>query len=808
MIKNYIRTALRYFRRSKLTAVINILGLSIGISAALVIFIMVKYDYSFDRFEPGRERIYRVVTDGDGWKNQGVPVPFPEALKQNTGGVETVASLFDYNDWNTKVTIPESAGKPDKQLKKQLGIAFADEGYFKIIPHRWLAGHAASAFKNPYNLVLTESRAKLYFPGVAIDQVIGRTVTFSDTVRTTVTGVVADLATNSDFDRQCFISLPTVYHTSLKKAYQAEQWGSTNSDNQVLVKLSPNVQAATVNREIKSIFKMHLPGKGDSKTVHFLQALADVHTNPDFGANVNPGVIRNLSILAMFLLALGAINFINLSTAHASERAREIGIRKTLGSGRGQLIAQFLSEAFLLTLTAAILSVGLLPLLLKVFGSFIPDGLNAGYLFKEPLVWVFLLALTIVVSLAAGLYPAFILARFRPVLVLKNITTGNGANTRSAWLRKTLIVSQFVIAQVFVIGVLVVDKQLHFAETKDMGFRKDAIINFYVPFDFNNPNHKKFVLKQQLSNIPEIQAVSLGNQSPAFNGTMSTEVAYKEKGKNINLEVSSRDGDTSYLSVYHIALVAGRNVVASDTANELLINETLAKQIGFIHPSDAVGHTLSFGNGMLPIVGIMHDFNQASVRSAVTPLIYYSSPKSGYVMHVALQSDPASWNKAIAKMTAAWKSVYPDVDFDYTFLDKQVESFYKEDSQLSLLLTWAAGVAILISCLGMLGLVIFMTNKRVKEIGVRKVLGASVTQIITLLAGDFARLLVTAFIIAVPIAWWQTHQWLQNFAYHTQLSWWVFLAGGMFMIVIALIIVSIRAGKAAIANPVKSLRTE
>ena len=239
MIKNYIRTALRYFRRSKLTAVINILGLSIGISAALVIFIMVKYDYSFDRFEPGRERIYRVVTDGDGWKNQGVPVPFPEALKQNTGGVETVASLFDYNDWNTKVTIPESAGKPDKQLKKQLGIAFAD-----------------SAFKNPYNLVLTESRAKLYFPGVAIDQVIGRTVTFSDTVRTTVTGVVADLATNSDFDRQCFISLPTVYHTSLKKAYQAEQWGSTNSDNQVLVKLSPNVQAATVNREIKSIFKM------------------------------------------------------------------------------------------------------------------------------------------------------------------------------------------------------------------------------------------------------------------------------------------------------------------------------------------------------------------------------------------------------------------------------------------------------------------------------------------------------------------------------------------------------------------------
>jgi len=405
----------------------------------------------------------------------------------------------------------------------------------------------------------------------------------------------------------------------------------------------------------------------------------------------------------------------------------------------------------------------------------------------------------------AGLYPAFIMSAFRPVIVLKdNKATTSG----SAWLRKTLIVSQFVIAQVFVIGVLVVDKQLHFAEAKNMGFRKDAIINFYVPFDFNKPNPKKFLLKQELATIPEIQAVSLGNQSPAFNGSMSTEVDYKEKGKNMKLSVNSRDGDTAYLRVYHIQLVAGHNVSASDTANELLINETLARQIGFSNPAKAVGHILQLGNGQLPVVGVMRDFNQESIRSAVAPLIYYSSPKRGYVMHVALQADPASWNKAIQKMTAAWKSIYPEIDFDYTFLDKTVESFYKEDRQLSILLTCSAGIAILISCLGMLGLVIFMTNKRVKEIGVRKVLGASVKQIITLLAVDFAKLLILAFIIAVPIAWWQTHQWLQNFAYHTALSWWLFLLGGVVMITVALIIVGIRAGKAALANPVDSLRSE
>jgi putative ABC transport system permease protein len=807
MLKSYFLAALRYVRKNKFTAVINILGLSIGISAALVIFMMVKYDYSFDRFEPSQDRIYRVVTDGDGWKNQGVPVPLAEALKQNISGTETVAALFGYNDWNTKVSIPMGSSIPDKLFKKQEQIMFADDAYFKIIPHRWLAGHAASAFRNPYSLVLSESRAKTYFPGTPADQLVGKMVIFSDTVKTTITGIVADLSVNSDFDYQCFISLNTVYHTSLKKAYQTDQWSSTNSSNQVLVKLTPRVNTATVNREISAIFKAHLQGQGDSKTIHRLQALADVHTNPDFGGTVNPAVIRNLSILSLFLLGLAAINFINLSTAHASERAREIGIRKTLGSGKWQLITQFLSETFLLTLVAALLSAVLLPLLLKVFGSFIPQGLNAWYLLKEPVLWLFLLTLTVVITVAAGLYPAFILSNFRPAFVLKNITNGSGT-TRSSWLRKTLIVSQFIIAQVFVIGVLVVDKQLNFAETKDMGFRKDAIINFYVPFDFNNPNHKKFVLKQELSVIPGIQAVSLGNQTPAFNGTMSTEVTYKEKGKDIKLGVSARNGDTAFLSVYHISLVSGRNIVASDTANELLINETLAKQIGFDVPAEAVGHTLIFGSGAVPIVGVMHDFNQASVRSAVSPLIYFSAPKQGYVMHVALQRDPALWNGAIAKMSAAWKGIYPDVDFDYTFLDKQVEKFYKEDSQLSMLLTWAAGVAILISCLGMLGLVIFMTNKRVKEIGVRKVLGASVAQIITLLAGDFARLLLTAFAIAVPIAWWQTHKWLQNFAYHTELSWWLFLAGGAFMITVALVIVSIRAGKAAVANPVNSLRAE
>lgn len=808
MIKNYFKTAFRNFNKNKVTTLINVLGLSIGISAALIIFMVIEYDYSFDKYEPGKERIYRIVTDGEGSKNQGVPSPLHEALKHNVTGIETAAAIFDYNDWNVKVLVPQGNNKPSKVFKKQDHIVFADGNYFSIFPHEWVAGNKRTSLQNPYSLLLSESRAQQYFPGISPEQLIGKIVVFSDTVRTTITGIIKDLKVNSDFENKAFISLVTLSSSNLKQYYNWEEWGNTNSNTQLIVKLLPAVLPQQVNKQLAAIFKEHITDPNDAKTIHRLQPLSDIHTNPDYEARVNPSTIRYLMLLAAFLLLLGAINFINLSTAHATERAKEIGIRKTLGSKKRQLIAQFLSETFLLTLFTAMVSVAITPLLLKAFAGFIPDGLQVDYLFRQPFVWIFLLALVIIVSITAGLYPAFILTKFQPVMVLKNSVVTNGGASRSAWLRKTLIVFQFVIAQVFIIGMLVVDKQIHFSLQKDMGFRKDAIINFYVPLDFYHPDNKKFILKDELSKMPEIQKVSLGNQSPAFNGQMSSEITIKEKDKDIKLNVDVRSGDTAFLSVYNIKLVAGRNIIAADTANELLVNETLAKQLGFSHPSDAIGHFAQFGDSHLPVVGVMQDFNLTSVRSAIHPLIYYAAPKFGYVMHVALQPNPATWNSAINKMEASWKTVYPDTDFDYTFLDKKISDFYTEDQQLSTLLRWSAAVAIFISCLGLLGLVIFMTNNRIKEIGVRKILGASVRQIITLLSVDFVKLLALAFIIAIPIAWWQMHNWLQNFAYHTELSWWIFLLSGIIMITAALLILCIRAGRAAIANPVKSLRSE
>ena len=613
---------------------------------------------------------------------------------------------------------------------------------------------------------------------------------------------------NSDFAYKAFISLPTIPNSGLKENYSWAEWNSTNSNFQTIVKLLPGVQPSQINEQLKNIFKKHDTDPDDAKTIHRLQPLSDVHYNADFEGKVNLSTVKNLILLVVFLLLLGAVNFINLSTAQSVQRAKEIGIRKTLGGSRRSLIFQFLTETFLLTLFTTVLSIAISPLLLKVFAGFIPDGLQFNTIFNQPFVWLFLLLLIITVSVLAGLYPAFILSGFQPVKVLKSTAFSNAGTTRSAWLRQSLIVFQFVVAQIFIIGVIVVDKQIHYSLQKDMGFRKDAIINFSVPFDFYHPDNKKLVLKEKLSGIPEIQAVSLGNASPAINGQMSSGIRYKERGKDVKLNVDVRSGDTAYIGVYQIKLLAGRNIMQSDTANELLINETGAKQLGFAQPVDVIGHFVSYGNSSLPIVGVMHDFNLASMRSAIRPMIYFAAPKRGWTMSVALQPNAATWHSAVAKMQAAWRSLYPDVDFEYSFLDKKISDFYKDDEQLSTLLTWSAGVAICISCLGLLGLIIFITNQRTKEIGVRKVLGASVAQIIILLSGDFAKLIAIAFIITIPIAWWATHNWLQNFAYHTNLSWWIFLAGGCIMIAAAMIILLIRAGKAAMINPVKSLRSE
>jgi len=796
-----LRRSLRSLLRHKIFAGINILGLAIGISTALVIYLIVQYDYSFDRFEPDRARVYRLVTHGDGFDNAGLPVPVPRALGSVTG-IERSAFLMGVIYFGTKITIPQGNGKEPVVFKKQDRLVYTDGNYFSIFPREWLAGGPAVSLKDPHQLVLSESLVHRYFPSLSGNEALGKVVIVNDSINMVVSGIVKDLKASTDFDHAAFLSLATIATSKgLQDQYQWDEWGSTTSVNQFMLRLSPGVTATAVERQINQTLKGH---KGlDSKFSASLQPLRDIHFNLGLEGKVDKSTLVNLTLLAVFILLLGSINFINLSTAQASERAKEIGMRKILGSSKGQLITRSISETMLLTTIATFLSLLVAPLLIRGFSDFMPAGLDAGRLW-QPQVLLFLLALIVVMSFLSGLYPALVLTQIKPLLITRNTALSTAGGNRRVWLRKTLTVSQFVIAQVLIIGVLVVNNQIRFERSQDMGFRKDAIINFYEMVDLFHSDGRKLVLLNKLRSIPEIQNVSLGNSAPAIGGWMTSTVDFKEGKKDQHVIVDFRNGDTNYLSLYHIPLLAGRNIRPVDSPTEFLINETLARNLGFRNPGDAVGHLLTNG----PIVGVMADFHLTSVHKAIHPAIYTYDSKYGYVFHIALYPSSNTWKSAIAKMQTAWEQVYPEQPFEYSFLDQDIAKFYAEDEHLSQLLTWAAGVSILISCLGLLGLVIFTANQRTKEIGIRKVLGASVAQIIALLSKDFVRLVALAFLIAVPVAWYGAHRWLRDFAYPARLGWWLFAIGGVAMLVISLLILSIRAGRAALANPVNSLRAE
>ncbi|RKR85727.1 putative permease [Mucilaginibacter gracilis] len=821
MLKNYIKTAWRSLARHKIFALINISGLAIGISAALVIYLIVYYDFSFDHFEKDNDRIYRVVTNfnmsGVTYHNRGVIAPMAGAVSKEATGVSEVSAFHQYNE--VKVNITADNNIRPLMLKKQRNVIFADAAYFKLVTaYQWLAGSPDVALHEPNKVVITSKSAQLYFPGVKYHDVIGKQIIYNDSVRTTVTGVVNELPQHSDFIFQDFISLATIPTSGLKTNFSYDNWTMTNGSSQLYIKLVPGTTVPQVEKQLASLYKKYSPpprANGSKYSiVHTLQPLSDVHFNADYGAydehTAHKPTLYYLLLVAAFLLALACINFINLSTAQASQRAKEIGIRKTMGSSRAQLIVQFLGETLLLTLIAAAASLLLIPVLLKAFSGFIPAGVSFNLLHQPHLV-VFLLLLIVSVSLLSGFYPSWILSNYNPALVLKNQAYANTGKTRKTWIRKTLTVFQFLVAQLFIMGTIIVSKQIHYTLNKDMGFKKDAILSVYTQFYSKQPN-LRYVLMDKLKTIPEIEMLSLAGSTPATDGTSSGQVNYKDGKKDIQTDVHFKFGDVNYLKLYHIPLLAGSNVHPSDTVKEAIINETYAHILGFKNVNDAVGKTLLWsGTQKLPIVGVMGDFNQQSLHQAIKPLLFSAAASNSYTIHIALKpqnADGTAWKNALSKIQMEFKAVYPETDFEYDFYDESIARFYQSDMHVSSLLQWATGLSVFISCLGLLGLVIYTTNLRTKEIGIRKVLGASVAHIVSILSADFVKLVVVAFIIASPIAWWATSKWLQNFAYHTNINWWIFLMSGMLMVVIALLTLSFQTVKAAIANPVNSLRSE
>jgi putative ABC transport system permease protein len=818
MLKNYLRTAMRNFSHNKVFSAINILGLAIGITSALVIFMIVWYEFGFDNFQKDRERIHRVVIhakfNGSEGFSVGLPAPLASAMKNEITGIEaTVPVMYFQGDTKVPVKLVNVAGV-ETIIKKQPGVIFTNADYFGLLGFKWLQG-GADVMDKPFTTVITRSRARQYFGNTPLQEVIGKTITYNEDVAVTVGGIVDDLNQQTIFSASDFISYPTIAKTRFQENFMMNVWNDWMAYSMLYVKLEKGNTVAKTELALKGLINKYNKdaNRDAANSMAFkLQPLADVHFNSKYQAveqrTGHKPTMYGLLAIGSFLLLLGCINFINLTTAQSAKRAKEIGIRKTMGSLRQQLVLQFLSETFILTLMASVLAIVLVPVLLNMFADFIPPGLEFSFI-NQPGIVVFFVILIVSVTILSGIYPALVLSGFKPVSVLKNQVVSGTTSSRSAWLRKSLTVSQFLIAQFFVIATLMVGKQIRHSLNADLGFNKEAVINFATPRDTVQSHGRR--LLSEIESLPGVEIVSTGFFAPADKGAAFINVAALINGKEVstNANVQLRFGAPAYLDVYKISLVAGRNVEPSDTLREVLINESFARAVGFKDPGQAVNHSIKWNDRIRPIVGVMKDFHDMNMHAPISPVVF--GGQKGDFYHVRLKTagkDAGNWQTTIAAIEKSFKSIYPEEEFKYSFLDDTIASFYQAETNTAKLLTWATGLAIFISCLGLAGLVIYTTNNRRKEIGIRKVLGASVPQIITILSGDFLKLVLVAFVISVPLAWWAVSAWLESFVYRTEMSWWVFAIGGLGMLLVAMITVSLQTLRAATGNPVESLRTE
>ncbi|WP_223034617.1 ABC transporter permease [Hanstruepera marina] len=812
MIRNYFKIAWRNIMKHKVFSAINIISLAIGFSASFVIGLMVYYDLTFDKFHEDGELIYRVVSSystNEGERgNRGVAVPLIAEAKNNMSGVAIASGI--HSAYFQKVE-EEVAKKTFRDIDHAV---FTDPEYFQIFKYDWLAGSPNTALKEPNQVVLTEKRAAIYFPSLSPSEILGKTLIYNDSIQTSVLGVVADFKERTDFVFEEFLSIESSKKTNRGGTILDPQWDSTNSGDQLFLKMTGVSSVSGIAKQLDDLSEANRSDyeiKFNRKRNFKLQPLSDLHFNTTYGVFNSSGrpadksVMVGLGFIALFLLLLGCINFINLNTAQANQRAKEIGIRKTLGSSKKQLVFQFLGETFLLTLVAAVISVVLAYWLLQVFSDFTPEGLEFS-LFKNPLMIGLSVILLLVVTLLSGIYPALVLTQYKPISVLKNQVVNK---TGKPALRRFLTVFQFSIAQVFIISTILVAKQIHFMMNNDMGFKTEAIASIETSW-YNNTYDKELRLEQELKKIPELSKIARGGNSPASNNSNSTLVTYIQKdGNEIQSRLQLLRGGKDYIDLYDIQLLAGR-IPLNDTIREYVINETFLNIIGFENPEKAVGEQIKRGEKLYPIVGVVKDFNQRSLKDPIEPLALVGDweHSSFGVLHFTFANSNNNMSGTISKIEDAYKQIYPDSDFEIHFMDETIESFYEQERSLSKLLNWAMGLSVLISCLGLLGLVIYTTERRTKEIGIRKILGASLSQLNVLLCKEFLVLVGIAFIIAAPIAYLGLSNWLKDFAFKTSLSWWIFVLSGLGMVLIAVTIMSARTVSTAMKNPVNSLRTE
>ncbi len=790
MLRNYVNVALRNLTRNKSASLIKIISLSVGMICFAIISLFIFHELSYDRFHENPEQVFRIVKDfvnDDGSKipDATTPPAFGPAIQRDLPEVAYTTRLFP--NWGRKYLVQH-----DDIRSYEEGVIRIDSSFFDVFSFPFVKGEKKTATANPNFIILTESTAKRIFGN---DEPMGKALKMDIAQVGTdflVTGILKDVPENSHFTFDFLISLRT-FDDPLDDVPLNTNWGFYNF--YTYVRLNPGADLQAFQSNLQTVFKKYNP---DNKTECYAQPLTDIHLKSnlkwELSTNGDYSYIRILAIIALFTIILAAINYVNLVTAQSARRAKEVGIRKASGAVRSSLVKQFLFESLIMVIVATVVSIAvvesILPQLKNLFNSTL-SFFDAGSIYVLGMV----IGAGIVTGLLAGLYPAFYLSSFHPVKVLRGTVTGFGGDT---FLRKGLVTFQFIISTVLIIGTFVISSQINFVQNKKLGFSQENIMIVYNAGGLQNR-------QSLLTEVKKSNGVKNAGAANGVLGGLNWTTTAQAKGRENSLLLNLLITDYDFLDVMGVNFREGRNFSRDTQADSsaLILNETAVKQLGI---KDVIGSQVTAGGDPYTVIGVIDDFHFSSFHEPIKPFGFFLSERSVNKLFVKIQGD--NMVKSIDEIQKIWTALVPERPFEFTFQDEQVSKLYASEVKFQKLFSNFTFIAILIACLGLFGLSAYTAQQRTKEIGIRKVLGASIVGVTQLLSKEFLKLVFLAIAIAVPIAWYAMNEWLQNFAYHIELRPWMFVISGVVAVLIAMFTISFQFIKAANSNPVNSLRNE
>lgn len=794
MLSNYFTIALRNLRKHRAFALLNVFGLGLSLGCCILIFMLVRHHLSFDRFHAKAGRTAMIATESrgqDAEKMNCTPYPMSGALRQEYAFLEKTAMVAGRG--NSLITI-EADGQAPVKFQEERARALAEPELFEIFDFPLISGDL-QGLREPYTALLTERMARKYYGSV---DVVGRSFKVNNRTDFRVVGVLENLPENTDLPYEVYCSFATMGADS-NSVRMMRSWGGIQGGTQCFVAFREGHTAAELEEAFLGFREKYFHPEVRDWYYHAIP-LADVHLHADYGSGISSRYLWTLGLIGLFLLLTACVNFVNMATAQALNRAREVGVRKTMGSTRAQLFWQFMSETGVIVLSALLIGLVAAYAALPYLNRLTETEL-AFHFTRDLTLYGFLAALLVLVVFLAGAYPGVALSGFRPSASLRGAVDSRQVGGFS--LRRLLVTTQFAISQALIIGALVVTAQMEYARNADLGFRKEGIVNLSLP----SPKHDKHqLLKQQLSALNGVENVALCMQPPASGSNWTTQVQFEGHTEREPWLINFKFADESYVETFDLQLVAGRNLLHSDTVREYLVNEEVTKKLGMASPGEIVGKRLSVDGTPFEVVGVLKNFHNLSFHEGIEPLVM-ASDQGNYDV-CAVRIDMRDVKPTLAALEKTWTDIFPEYFYEYEFMDARVADFYEQESIMLQLIRLFAGIAVFIGCLGLYGLAAFMVLRKTKEIGIRKTLGASISGILWLFGREYARLIALAFLVAAPLGWWAMNKWLDDYAYRISIGAGIFAASLAVTLGVAVATVGFQSLRAALANPVRSLRSE